>query len=346
MALIKFVFLFILLLGFPTAFAGEIEVAYKNKNYKRVTEIYRTNRDENFTQLEIIMISSSLRKQGFFRQEIKMNLRIIKRRYLADHRKLLKAIKAGDTIDGDEYKDGQKLLYWNILTAYAIIIKGYSKQGALLDKDVKTFNSFYQILSELEFRSTRVDKTNDLVSAHIQYLQDKIYRSSVSFSFSFVSWQKESTLLNKGTGEQVGLILTNKGYCIGGDAGIENRFYHFYVDGCFLYGSGSVSAFGNNNIKYQQSSVPAFGVKVGPGASMLVGSSRSRIGFKLPLIYTAQSLAAPKTAGWLLDEGSALQIMPAIYGRWHFDKWYFQTEFGQYLQKEESFWSLGFGRAF
>ena len=161
MAIIK-LGIFILCLSLSVAQAAtEIELAFKNNNFRRVTEIYKANRDKNFTPKEIILISNSLRRLGFYRQEIKMNLRLIKSRYMDQHRQLMKDIKYGNSIDSEAFPNGLKILYWNIVGAYEMIIKGYSKPSPLLDKDQKNFNSFYMLLSELEFRTGKADKKND-----------------------------------------------------------------------------------------------------------------------------------------------------------------------------------------
>ena len=127
---------------------------------------------------------------------------------------------------------------------------------------------------------------------------------------------------------------------------MENYLYHFYVDGCVLMGAGGVSATSNANVAYQQSNVPAYGIKAGPGVSMIVSSSKSRIGFKVPIIYSVQKLVNPASPGYEVFNAAPISVVTSIYSRWQFNKWYIQTEFGKYIQKEETFWGLGFGKSF
>ncbi len=341
--MILFVSLF---LSIGQLFAGEMTDAFKAKDYSKVSEIYRTNPKQQFTRQELIFISYSLRKLGFFRQDIKLNTALVNKNYKVEHQKLLAAIKRGDTVDGDEYPEALKVLYWNIFTSYGEIIKGYNKESKLVDADNRFFTLFSKILSELEFREGKVDKYNDSIVNHRQYLANKIYKFKSSFFLQYVSWQQDATLQNS-TSAKAGLIVTNRGYCAGGDVGYENSFYHFYFDGCLLYGSGGVKNNDQDLISnYQQSNIPAFGIKAGPGASIIVSSSKSRIGIKLPMIYSIQKLTAPSDPTYKIDQSSPLSFVTSLYSRWQFTNWYFQTEFGKYVQHEQTFWGFGIGKEF
>lgn len=337
--------LFSLLMASFNVHASELTDAFKAKNYKQVSDLYRGNQKKSYTRQELIFISFSLRKLGFFRQDIKLNIRLVKKHYAKEHKKLITAIKRGDTIDGDDYPEALKVLYWNLFTSYGEILKGYSHDSVKVENDNKHFSVFSKILSELEFREGKVDKYNDTITAHRQYLVNKVYKFRTSLSLSYVSWQQEATLKHS-TGEAA-LIITNKGFCAGGDAGYENYLYHFYVDGCLLYGSGGVK---NNDTdlveNYQQSNLPAIGIKAGPGASLIVSSSRSRIGVKLPLIYSKQKLTTPKGSDYSVDQDSSFAVVGTLYSRWQFNSWYFQTEFGKYLTQEQTFWGFGVGKEF
>ena len=97
---------------------------------------------------------------------------------------------------------------------------------------------------------------------------------------------------------------------------------------------------------YQQSNIPAYGVKAGPGASIIVSSSKSRIGIKLPMIYSVQELTTPIQTGFSVDQESSLAFMASLHSRWQFNKWYLQTELGKYITQEQTFWGLGIGKEF
>ena len=325
---------------------SEILNAFQTKDYRAVSDAYRNNPQKNYSKKELIVISYSLRKLGFFRQDIKLNIRLVKKHYVSQHNRLVRAIKRGDTVDGDDYPEALKVLYWNLFTSYGEILKGYEYDSDLVEKDNKYFTLFSKILSELEFREGKVDKYNDVIVAHRQYLVNKIYRFTKSLSLQYVSWQQDATLKHTTQGE-AGLIITNKGLCAGGDVGYENYRYHFYVDGCLLYGSGGVK---NNDQElidnYQQSNVPAIGIKAGPGASIIVSSSKSRIGIKLPIIYSKQDLTTPNGSDYSIEQDSSITYVASLYSRWQFNKWYFNTEFGKYIQQEQTFWGFGVGKEF
>lgn len=342
MVVVKFIFLLIILSS--AAFGTDILEEFKKKDYAGVHRIYQENPSRNFSRKELIMISYSLRKLEFYRQDVKMNVRLIKKEYNQYHKRLLKQIKAGDTIDSDEYPEALKVLYWNLMNAYGQIILGYTNNSQLIKKDHEHYLIFAKILSELEFREGKVDKLNDRIMAHILMLQNKVYKFSSSWYVQFMSWQQESQI--EGPTSSANLTVTNRGACLGGDLGYENATYHWYVDGCAFYGSGGVSADSGTGVRYQQSNVPAYGLKLGPGASLIVSSSKSRIGIKIPIVYNVQTLQNPAQAGFTIKSESAISVATSLYSRWQFDKWYFQTEFGKYVDREATIWTLGIGHQF
>lgn len=333
--------LFMLLMS--AANASDVTDAFESKDYKRVSEIYRDNPRRAYTTKELIYISYSLRKRGFFRQDIKLNIRLIKKKYSRYHKKLLRDVSRGETIDGEKYPDALKVLYWNLMNDYGKILESYKSASTLIKKDHQHYLVFSKLLSELEFREGKVDRYNDRIVAHIQYLKNKVYKFSKSLSLQYISWQNEVSLTGP---EGTNLIVTNRGLCLGGDVGWENSFYHFYLDGCAFTGSGGVSADGSTDIEYQQSNVPAYGAKLGPGASMIVSSSGSRIGLRFPIIYTMQTLQDPKSANYSIEIDDPISYVASLYSRWQFKEWYFQTEFGKYIQKEQTYWGLGIGKKF
>ncbi len=343
MVVVKFFLLLILVSG--AALGSDVLDGFKRKDYRGVHRIYQENPSRNFSRKELIMISYSLRKLGFYRQDVKMNVRLVKKEYNQYHKRLLKQIKAGDTIDSDEYPEALKVLYWNLMNAYGQIILSYEKNSQLIKKDHEHYLIFAKILSELEFREGKVDKLNDRIMAHILMLQNKVYKFSSSWSLQYMSWQQESQLLGP-SGFSSKLTVTNRGMCLGGDLGYENANYHWYVDGCAFFGSGGVSAESGTGVNYQQSNVPAYGLKFGPGASLIVSSSKSRIGVKLPIVYNVQSLQNPGQANFSIEAESAISVATSLYSRWQFDKWYLQSEFGKYVDREATIWTLGFGRQF
>ncbi len=323
--------------------ASDIINAFKRKDYHTISDTFKAAPNDTYTRQELVLISYSLRQMEFYRQDIKLNVRLINQKFKDRHTKILAAIRQGDSLDGDGYPEPLKVLYWNLLMDFSHIILGYDEKSPILESDRKFFNSFSKILSELEFREGKVDKINDQVLAHLEYLDKKVYQWSTSFSLSYVSWQSEAKL--HGQGQDIALLVTNKGFCAGGDVGVENYLFHFYVDSCFLMGSGGIQALPNKSeIDYQQSNVPAYGVKISPGASMIVSTTKSRIGFRIPVIYSKQTLDDPPASkGYEALNEAPLSIITSLYSRWQFNRWYFQTEFGKYISKESTFWGLGVG---
>ena len=347
MAIVKFIF--ILLASTSLALAADsadITAAFKRKDWKTISEIFRDAPNNFYSRQDLIYISYSLRQMEFYRQDIKLNVRLINQKYKAKHTQILQKIRKGESLDSDEYPEAMKVLYWNLMMDFSHIIMGYDNKSTKLDKDRAYFNTFSKILSELEFRESKVDKLNDQVVAHLHWLDNKIYKFVSGFAFTYLSWQSQAKL--HGPNRDVGLIVTNKGFCAGGEVGYENYMWHFYVDGCLMMGSGGIQAQKNtDNVTYQQSNVPAYGVKISPGVSMMVSSSKSRIGLRVPIIYSVQNLSDPDpTTGYQALNEAPINVVTALYSRWQFNRWYFDTEFGKYLAKEQTMWSLGVGYNF
>lgn len=327
------------------AIASPIEDALKVKDFKQVLNFYQQGKMDDYTKKELAIISYSFRKFKLYDQDILIIKKMVKKDHLAQHQQLMKAIKAKDSIDPEEYSRSLKTLYWNLFSDYGELIKAESNLSPSLYKYHKSFLHFGKVLSELEFREAKVDKIMDSVASHILYLKNKIYYFTKSWSLQYISWQQESFL--KGSdGIRTGLVVTNKGYCLGGEIGIENYLYHFYFDGCFLTAKGNVKNFSNTGLNYQQSDISAYGVKAGPGVSVIISSSKSRIGIKIPIIYTVQDLQSPNDPNYKIEKTSPLSLVASLYSRWQFDKWYFHTEFGKFVQKDQTLWALGIGRNF
>ena len=336
---------FILILLCRAAYGADILDEFKKKDYSGVHRIYQENPSQNFSRKELIMISYSLRKLKFYRQDVKLNVRLIKKEYNQYHRRVLKQIKDGDTIDSDQYPEALKVLYWNLMNAYGSVILSYEDHSKLIKKDHEHYLVFVKILSEFEFREGKVDKLNDRISAHILLLQNKVYKFSRSISFQYISWQQESQLEGP-SGLSTSLTVTNRGFCLGGDIGYENASYHWYVDGCAFFGSGGVAADSGSGVNYKQSNIPAYGLKFGPGVSAIVSSTKSRVGLRIPIVYNVQKLQNPGQDGFNIDPESAISFATALYSRWQFDKWYLESEFGKYVDREATIWTLGIGRQF
>ena len=341
-------FLFLLLLC-ESSFGASTKIAasLRRKEYQKVVTTYNTKEKwKELTGKELILLSHTFRRTKNYRLDVKLMAFILTSKYKDQHKDIIKKMREKETLDMEDYPKSLPIYYWYLYNDYALLLMQYKNiSHPQLAKDRKAYNYFGQILSELEFREGKAEKINNNVVNHLQYLENKVYRFTWSANLQYVSWQHDATLHRQSSGKNTGLIITNSGYCVGGDAGIENGFYHFSVDGCLLVGSGGVSSYGDPNITYKQNT-PAFGLKIGPSASMIVSSSKSRIGIGLPLIYTSQELSQPGDPDYRVKDGGPLSALATINSRWQFGQWYIRTEFGQYFKKQESFWGLGFGKQF
>jgi hypothetical protein len=338
------IFILLMLFVSQSAFSTEVEELFKQKKYQQVASLFDSPNTFNpLSSQDMILVSYSLRAMGRYRDNTKLIVVMIKKLYAKEHAQIFDKIQNKVTLD--DYPKPLILLYWNIYNDYALIIKSYKKADAQLEKDKAHFQSFRNILSELEFREGRVEKTNDQVTSHLQYLSDIEYKFTASFQLQYMSWQYSAIMSRKSTGVNTDLIITNQGLCLGGDLGYESGFYHYALEGCFLIGSGGVTAYGTPEVTYKQN-LAAYGVKLGPSAYKIVSSSKSRIGISLPILFTTQKMTQPSDPDYVVDQDIAVNFVPTLNARWQFDKWYLKTEFGQYFGKKETLWALGVGRQF
>ncbi len=76
-------FILLLILSSLPAIASDITEEFRQKDYASVHQIYQENPSRNYSKKELILISYSLRQLGFYRQDIKLNVRLIKKRISA-----------------------------------------------------------------------------------------------------------------------------------------------------------------------------------------------------------------------------------------------------------------------
>jgi hypothetical protein len=284
--------------------------------------------------------SRSLRAQHLYREDIKLNQGLVKKYFKVEHVKLIKDVRENESID--KISPELQKIYLTIYVDYYKLILNAKEPTPQLTSDTKEFNSFYKFIDGLEIKVREVNKVNDKVIAHIKSLEGSIYRSSGSLYIQYLSWQEKAQLENTSVGTEHHLLITNKATCLGGDYGIENETYHFYLDGCAMIGSGTVS--GQTETIYTQSSLPLIGVKIAPGASF-ISSDKSRIGLKFPFMYSTQKIAD------FSADGSAYEVKKkenffmagALYSRWYFKSVYVNLELGKFVIQPEVYWAFGFG---
>lgn len=338
----------ILMLLFISQSANATKVGdlFKQKNYKQISSYYdNPNSLRNLSPQDMILVSYALRALGRHRDNTKLIVIMIKKNYSKEHAQIFGKIKNKVTLNADDYPKPLLLLYWNIYNEYAYIIKSYKKIDPQLGEDEKNFQNFRLILSELEYREGKVEKTNEQVMSQIQYISNTEYKFSYSLQVQYMSWQYSADMVRVSTDVKSGLIVTNQGLCVGGDVGYASGFYHYALEGCFLMGAGGVTSFGNPEISYNQNLI-AYGIKVGPSAYKIVSTSKAKLGISLPILFTTQKMTQPEDPDYVVEQGPLINFVPTLSARWQFDKWYMKTEFGQYFGKKEVLWALGVGREF
>ena len=295
--------------------------------------------------LLIILISTSFLSWGNETNtvvEIKKNQKIIQTKFPREEIKLKKLIKESETVDPEEFPEEYKKLNFKIFASLSKIL--VNKKSAVPESSPqrKLFLIYREKLSNLEYQESKVEKVYDLIQNHFKNLEEKKYIGTFRLFIDYVSWQYNAVL--KGPLGEYDLVVTNKGICPGLSYSQENKFFTFFADACYLFTSGGVSS-DPSQVTYIQDNVLATGVKTSIGLGYFVSSSRSEIGFKLPIIYAIQNLENPP-GGYEVQEGSNLLTMVGVYSRWPIGSYFFQTEFSKYLTQDQLLWSLGFGYKF
>ncbi len=324
-----------------------VKEMFQDKQYEKVVKIFQKNQKHPAYYKDINVLAKtfySLLKEKQYRPAVELQVRYLKLKFTKKHLDLTKKLKAGEEIDGDSISDKQKILYWKMLVSYSEIIKTHKKESELLEKDVKKFEQIRKILNALEFREGKVDKIQTSVQGHLQYLKDKVYSETTRMVLQYVSWQRNADIIT--STRKIPLIVTNVGICAGAEYGWSNKFYHFFGDGCFLFGGGTVTAKAGAST-YKQGGLGLQGAKLGLGAGKYVSSSQSEIGIKLPIMVVNQNIQAPPTsftecsAGCSTSGNSSFLISTSLYGRFPVGRWTFDTEFGRFITQDNSLWSLG-----
>jgi hypothetical protein len=273
--------------------------------------------------------------------EITKNQKIIQSKYLNYEIKLKKLIKESETVEPDEFPEEYKKINYKIFGILSKILIKSTTPSPESSPQRKLFFIYREKLSNLEYQESKVEKIYDLIQSHFKNLEEMQYRPTFRLFIDYISWQYNAVL--KGPSNQYDLVVTNKGICPGGSYSQENKFFNFFVDACYLFTSGGVSS-DPSQVTYIQDNVLATGIKGSIGMGYFVSSSRSEIGFKLPVIYAVQKLENPP--GYTIKEGNNIMAMAGIYSRWPIGNYFFQTEFSKYLVEDELLWSLGLGYKF
>jgi hypothetical protein len=285
--------------------------------------------------------SKLLRSKGLYRADINFNIGLISKNLKAEHKKLIALVKENESVD-DVNPHLQKI-YLTIYADYYKLISNATELSDQLKSDHNGFTRFYQLLEGLEIKVGAVNKINDKANAHIKSLEGSIYKSSFSFYVQYLSWQEKTDIENITNNTEHKLIITNKATCLGGDFGIENEKFHYYLDACAMIGSGTVT--GQNESIYSQSSLPLFGAKVAPGFSYIPTSSNSRIGFKIPVMYSTQKISDFEADGssYEVTKKDHFFIAGALYSRWYLKRFYVSAELGKFVTQQEAYWAFGAG---
>jgi len=258
-------------------------------------------------------------------------------------KKLKIAVREGSGLNSNEFTDDYKKLLFDIYLGYNSKIAKSKSNEEIAKKDEDAIRFLKSVLEKLEYRETEVDQASEELKAHYVYLEAKKYRLKKKAFLDFVSWQTQATL--SGPFEKTALLANNLGYQAGFGFNLENSFWSFGTELAGLFGSGGISSI-TGLIDYQQSSVPVFGGRISLSGAWVVSSSGSLLGIRTSAQYFKQTLTTPSTAGYSIQQDKALSFTATLFTQWRYDRYYFETEFGRYIARPSTIWSMGLGMLF
>lgn len=195
---------------------------------------------------------------------------------------------------------------------------------------------FSQLSSKIsEANETEADKLETKVEKHLKALLEAEYHQSSGAILEYMSFQQEGSFKTPTVAEK--LILTSNVLCLGGSVGKRNISFHFFASGCAFYGKANAGLEGRGAV-FKQDNIDVYGLKISPGAGMIVSSSGAELGLKLPIIYS--SLHPSQPAGTSLHVGSSIQPAASFYMSFKSDDWHFGLEFGKFIAKDLSVWGI------
>ena len=328
---------------FSSQFSDQIRNFHQAKNYAALTSLYEKNRNlplEN--DLEAFYITEAYLKIQKIRRAISLNEKALLSLHADEESKLNEAMK-NTTVSPGAFSKNFKHNYYTLFLLYSSLFTKSGKLKLILKKDLERFELIKQKLEVLTFQSAIVSKRSEKVSNWLKQLELKIYKFRFRAFLDYLSWQTEATL--KGPTGSYPLVATNVGLSPGLGVSYENSFYAFSLDANLIYGTAGVSTL-QGGPTYQQSDVPAFGSRLAFGTGLIVSATRSEVGLRASLFYIKQSLSTPSTAGYSVEQSKELSETLSLYSRWLFNPFFLQTEFGRYLNRPATVWSIGFGSFF
>ncbi len=320
------------------------------KKYDAIVNIYKKNQKAVAYRtspkvIEITLEALEATQQHLLAYRLRLNL--ISHKHRPQQRALISQIKSKRSVSPSNYSDDLKSLYFG---AYQNLAQHLQTVAPSNDREkiVNTFNSLKKILEALEYEEDQVESIKEGVDGSFKKQQGQAYKFSKSVFLKQNSWQNKAIFQVAGVDSEI--LITNMGSCIGGSIGYQNDNYHFFADGCFIFGKGNVQA--QNELVYQQSNVPFNAYQFALGASLIVSSSLAEFGVKVPVYFISQELTTPPDSdpecvgGCKIEPPDKSLISISLYGKWPFDQFYFLTEYGRNIKSDLIVWSLGLGYNF
>jgi hypothetical protein len=320
---------------------NDIAKLYQEKKYSLVIQKYLANRKRVLHHYQTaLLVNISYEKLRQYPEALALNFEYLRENYEKDSTRLRTDLQNNQAPKSSEYSNEFKALFFRIYGDYSQKILGAGWQGGVFSKDQFAFEQYKKALDALEYQGDAVQKIHDKVEEHLKLLEKKQYRWRTRVFIDYLSWQTSATLI--GPFETTALLATNVGICPGVGVSYESSFWALSLDLSYLSGSGGVSVT-QGAVNYRQESVPASGFKAAFGAGMIVSESRSELGLRATFLYVNQSLATPATAGYSIDQPNTFSQVISLYSRWTFDQFYLQSDFGRYVKRPATLWSIGVG---
>jgi hypothetical protein len=328
---------------------AEMVRLYKAGNDEQVLRNYNENQESilNGDETVVMIVSYSMARKGQYLDGINLRNKLINLKFKDDHKKFLSSFKKNESIDAEKIPKNLKLIYFSNFKDYSKLLLRDEGDTSL---NKKKFDLYGKLLSNLEFQEGKVDKIAEETSLHFSQVQGSRYYFQRSVFVDYLMWQQNGELIQNGVSYKT--VLTNKAICPGGELSYKNEYTRFFLDACFVYGTGNTSTVDSTTAPYNELNVAVTGFKTSLGFGKVISSQGAELGLKLPILYASQVFQQPTPANSActgtckVTNNKNPQVLINAYARWPFGKFFVQSELGKPITQDTLFWAIGFGYKF
>jgi len=248
-----------------------------------------------------------------YKKAMKAYRKLIKRFHKDELSHLIKNINMNVDYNYSEgfikYNAGIAKIY---ISRYLDLTKDSSKSQQ--DKRYSKAQQYLKILIRLEYDEDEVEDYRDSIDDHYNKLESYQYSYYYYLLLGTTSFQDEFTVARDDESGASQILSTTFGPMLGFGVKKENKYFEFYKELSFVYGSSNVSKI-RGPLTYSQSKIPTVGILGGLGVMNVSLMESLAFGVEATYLY--------RTASWeeasnrrIVDGSSYLRMGVQVKTRW------------------------------